>query len=285
MAKRRQGPKTSSPSVKQKPKAAHQPEKPRRRRLLVLLGTLGSAGIAVLVGVLVSVLSNQAQRVVPPPSGSTTPQLQLDKISLTAANTALSGNTPVITPYRVDITVVNSGSGVAVINDARLVIEQFATLPICNAQGYLDASHSYNGTMPAHPKQGQVVDIPLSQKIAPNDADRFDLLLGLPRDKVGYDVYLYRVQLYLTYNTNNGPLDVGDLLINLPVLPAEGEYYWNSYYAADPSMMLATVYTPEVPTYEKCVINNTHALYSILSLPSLQPTSLAQIRPTLRFKI
>jgi hypothetical protein len=285
MPKRNRTPNTRNPSpTKQQPKAALKPEKQRRRRLLVLLGTLGSAGIAVLVGVLVSVLSSQAQRVVPPPFGSTASQLELDKVSLTAAGTAPSGNGMKITPYKIDITLVNTGSGVAVINDARLVVERFVTLPICAAQGYLETSHSYDGTMPADPKPGEVVNVPLSQKIASNDADRFDLLLGLPHNKLSYDVYLYRVQLYLTYN-NDKPLDVGDLLINLPELPAAGEYYWNSYYSANPQTITGSVYAPDIPEYEKCVINNTHSLYSMLSLPSLQPTALAAIMPTLRFKI
>ena len=71
--------------------AARQPRKPSRRKL-VWLGTLGTAGIAVLVGVLVNVLSTEAQRVVAPPSGSTAAQLVVDGVSLTSANTKVSGS-------------------------------------------------------------------------------------------------------------------------------------------------------------------------------------------------
>jgi hypothetical protein len=275
----------SPTATKRRSKAARRPEKPRRRRLLVLLGALGTAGLGVVGVVLGSVLSSQAQRVVPPPSVSTAPHLVVDRVSLTAADTQLSGNTLMITPFRVDMTLLNTGSGVAVINDARLVIEQFVTLPICAAQGYLSTSHAYNGTMPADPKPGQVIDIPLSEEIAANDADRFDLDLGLPHDKLSGNVYLYRVQLYLTYNANTAPLDVGNLLINLPVLPAAGEYYWSSYYSAQPGIISGMVAAPYIPAYKRCVTNNTYALHSVLSLPSLQPTALAAILPTLRFNI
>lgn len=273
------------PAAKQQSKAASQPEKPRRRRLLVILGALGTAGLGVLGVVLGSVLSSQAQRVVPSPSLSTAPRLEVDRVSLTAANTQLSGNTLTITPFRVDMTLLNTGSGVAVINDAQLVIDQFVTLPICASQGYLNTSHAYSGTMPVDPKPGQVINIPLSEEIAANDADRFDLLFGLPHNKLSGNVYLYRVQLYLTYNVNTGPIDVGNLLVDLPVLPAAGEYYWDSYYSAQPGIISGMVAASYIPEYKRCVTSNTHALYSVLSLPSFQPTALAAILPTLRFNI
>jgi hypothetical protein len=273
-----------SPAARQS-KAARQPEKRRRRRLLVVLGALGTAGLGVLGVVLGNVLSSQAQRVVPPPSLSTTPRLEVDRVTLTAASTQLNGNSLTITPFKVDMTLLNTGSGVAVINDARLVIDQFVKLPLCAAQGYLDTSHAYIGTMPVDVKPRQVINIPLSEEIAANAADRFDLILGLPRKQLSSTVYLYRVQLYLTYNVNTGPIDVGNLLINLPVLPAAGEYYWDSYYSTQPGIISGMVATPYIPEYKRCVINNTHALYSVLSLPSFRPTTLAAILPALRFKI
>src|SRR5215472_8136015 len=51
------------PSVNQR-KATEQPTKPFWRKPVVWLGTLGTG---VLIGVLVNVLSSQAERVVPPP--------------------------------------------------------------------------------------------------------------------------------------------------------------------------------------------------------------------------
>ncbi len=267
-------------------RAARQPEKPRRRKL-IWLGTLGTAGIAVLVGVLVSVLSTQAQRVVPPPSGSTAPQLEVDGVNLTSANTQVSGNGIDLnfTPYKIDIKVLNTGNGVAVINDARLIIQKFAVLPQCATQGYLGSSHTYSGDMPINPKPGQMVNVPLSQEIQPNDADRFDLLLSvpLPHGKVSSNIYLYRVQLYLTYNVNTKPLDVSEVLVDLPMPPDAGEYYWDSYYSTHPQAILGAVYGPAIPEYKKCVINNSHALHSILSLPSMRPAELTAILPQLRY--
>jgi transposase len=267
-------------------KAARQPEKPHRRKLL-WLGTLGTAGIAVLGGVLVNVLSTQTQRVVPPPSGSTAPQLEVDGVSLTSANTQVSGNGIGLnfTPYKIDIKLLNTGNGVAVINDARLIIQKFAVLPLCASQGYLGSSHTYSGDMPINPKPGQTVDVPLSQKIQPNDADRFDLLLNipLPHGKVSGNIYLYRVHLSLAYNANIKPLDVGEVVVDLPQPPDAGEYYWDSYYAAHPQIISGFVYAPAIPEYKRCVINNSYALRSILSSPSMRPAELSAVLPQLRY--
>jgi hypothetical protein len=270
------------PSANQR-RAAGQPEKPHRRKL-VWLGTLGTAGVAVLVGVLVSVLSTQAQRVVPPPSGSAVPQLEVDGVSLTSANTQPISNSIDVnfTPYKIDIKLLNTGSGVAVINDARLLIQQFVVLPLCATQGFLGSSHTYSGNMPIDPKLGQAVDVPLSEEVPPNGADRFDLQLGVPLPRSGVSkIYLYRVHLYFTYNVNTRPLDAGELLVDLPLPPAAGEYYWDNYYSANPQAILGAVYGPDIPEYKECAIGNEHALYSILKPPSARPTQLAAILPQL----
>lgn len=275
------------PPVSNVGKAARRPETPRRRKL-VWLGTLGTAGIAVVVGVLVNVLSTQAQKVVTASSGSTAPQLQVDGVSLTSADTKVnaSGSDLSFTPYKIDIKLLNTGSGVAVINDAKLVIQQFVALPQCASQGFLNSTHTYSSNMPINPKPGQVVDVSLSQEVQSNGADRFDLLLRVPlppkRGNVGM-AYLYRVHLSLEYNVNTKPLDVGEILVDLPVPPDAGEYYLDSEFA-DPQIMEGAVAPNAIPAYKKCVINNSHTLHSILALPAMRPANLASILPKLRYK-
>lgn len=269
---------------------ARQPQKPHRRKL-VWLGTLGTAGVAVLVGVLVNVLSTQAQRVVAPPSSSAAAQLVVDGVSLTSANTKDTGPGPgtsedlILTPYKIDIKLLNTGNGVAVLNDARLVIEKFAALPLCETQGFLNSTHTYNSNMPINPKPGQLVNVPLSQEIQPNSADRFDLQLRVPLPKhVGVSkIYLYRVHLSLAYNVNTKPLDVGEVLVDLPVLPDAGEYYWTKHFEAHPQDILGAVYPPAIPEYKRCATNNSRTLYSMLSPPSMRPAELAAILPQLDY--
>jgi len=285
MGKGRARPGGQRPQSTNQRRTARQHDKPRRRKL-VWLGTLGTAGIAVLVGVLVNVFSIQAQRVVAPPSSSTAPQLKVDEVSLTSASTQAIANSIDVNfiPYKIDIKLLNTGTGVAVINDARLVIQKYAMLPLCESQGFLGSSHTYNGNLPLNPKPGQVVDVPLSEEIQPNNADRFDLALSAPLPHGGVsDIYLYRVHLYLTYNINVRPLDVGEVLIDLPQTPDAGEYYWDKYYSAHPQAILGAVYGPAIPAYKRCAMNNSRALHSMLSLPSMRPTELAAILPQLSY--
>ena len=249
----------------------------------------------MLVGVLVNVLSTQAQRVVPSPSSvpassahassgpaAGAPQLEVDGVSLTAAT--VNGDT--FLPFKIDIKLLNTGNGVAAINDAKLVIQKFVVLPQCASQGNFGSTGTYSSNIPINPRAGQVVDIPISQIVPPNGVDRFDLLLHAPVVKGGWgpNVDLYWVHLYLTYNVRTKPLDLGEVLVNLPLTPGAGEYYWDSYHAAHPEIVSGAVSGPDIPEYKRCVINNSYALRSMLSLPGMRPEQLAAILPQLRYK-
>jgi hypothetical protein len=210
------------------------------------------------------------------------PQLVIDAISLRSA--VDQGNK--VTPFKIDIKLLNNGSGVAAINDARLIIDKFVMLPQCASQGEFTSTGSYSSNMPTNPKPGQVVDIPISQLVPPDGADRFDLLLSAPivNDSFGGpDIYLYRVHLYLTYNVHTKSLDAGEVLVDLPVTPVPGQYYWNSYYAANPGIITGAVYGADIPEYKRCVISNSYALRSILSLPAMRPAELASVVSQLRY--
>jgi hypothetical protein len=101
------------------------------------------------------------------------PHLEVDGVSLTSQ--ASSGSAP----FKIDIKLLNTGKGLAAINDARLVIQKFVVLPMCGSQGEFGPTGTYPHSMPTNPKPGQVVNIPVSQLVSPNGADRFDLLLGV----------------------------------------------------------------------------------------------------------
>ena len=276
----------------QRPRPANQRNaaKPHRRKL-VWLGTLGTAGVAVLVGVLVNVLSTQAQRAITPaPPSSNAPELEVDGVSLTSASVQDSSSNTILTntPYKIDLKLLNTGNSVAVINDARLIIQQFAVLSTCGLGGFFGSSHTYGSDIPANPRPGQVVNIPLSQEIPPNGADRFDLLLTVPQPKNGADSFtdLYRIHLYLTYNVNTKPLDVGEVLVDLPAAPEAGNDYWDSYYSTHPqavSVIAGPPGRPEYKDYKTCAVDNSYTLRSILSLPSMRPAQLATILPQLRY--
>ena len=279
------------PSVNQR-KATEQPTNPFWRKPVVWLGTLGTG---VLIGVLVNVLSSQAERVLPPSqavsppssvSSSAAPHLEVDGVSLTDPGAPAKFTGPPFTPFKVDIKLLNTGKGLAIINSAKLIIQTFVLLPLCNSQGSFGSTGTYRANMPIDARPGQVVSVPVSQLVKPNGADRFDLLLRTPLlgGNAKFNVYLYRVRLFLLYNVHTRPLDVGEVLVDLPVAPDGGEYYWNSYYTAHPQGVKIDVGASYMPQYKKCVIANSYALHSILSLSARQSSELAAILPTLRYR-
>ena len=266
---------------------ARPPQKSHWRKP-VLLSTLGAAVTAVIIGVIVNVLSTQAQRVVPPPSSpsaSTSPHLEVDGVNVTSSNTQVKGSDLTLIPFKVDIKVLNTGKGVAAINDAKLVIQSFVKFPLCASQGSFSPTGEYRSNMPTNAKPGQVVNVPISQLVQPNGADRFLLLLRvpLPKGSDAANIYVYRAHLYLTYNVHTKPLNAGEVLVDLPVWPVAGEYYWNSYYATHPQAILGAIYKPDIPKYKSCAMNNSRALRSILSQPAIRPAQLAAILPQLRY--
>ncbi len=105
---------------------------------------------------------------------------------------------------------------VAAIISARLIMQQFASLPECMAQGGFFSSGSYSAGLPDHATPGRTINIPVSQLVPAGGADRFDLLLRsqLPGNMAA-DLYLYRFHLYLSYNKND-QLDLGETVISLP---------------------------------------------------------------------
>jgi hypothetical protein len=209
------------------------------------------------------------------------PQLEVDGVSLTSA--IQDGGT--LTPFKIDIKLLNIGNGVVAVNDARLIIQKSVVLPQCASQGAFESTGTYSSNMPINPKPGQVVDVPISQIVPPNGTDRFDLLLHAPPVTVGVELnaYIYRVHLFLTYNIHTKPLDVGEVLVNLPVIPDSGEYYWNSYISTHPQLLSGVMGASQIPAYKRCAINNSNALRSILSLPAMRPAELTAILPQLRY--
>lgn len=279
-------------SANQRKATKQQPKTPLWRKPAVWLGTLGTG---VLIGVLVNVLSSQAERVVPPPqavpppssaSSSASPHLEVDGVSLIDPAAPAKFTGPPFTPFKIDVKLLNTGQGLAIINSAKLIIQKFVLLPLCNSQGSFGSTGAYRANMPVNARPGQVVNIPVSQLVKPNGADRFDLLLrtSLLQGNAKFNIYLYRVHLFLLYNVHAEPLDVGEVLVNLPIAPDGGEYYWNSYYSAHPQGVKADVGASYMPQYKRCVVTNSYALHSILSLPARKSPELSAILPTLRYQ-
>lgn len=252
-----------------------------KKRSVTIRAAWIAGGCAVLAAIIATLLAYGLPS--RSPATSFSPHLEVDEITLTSAGVHEINET--LTPFKIDIKLLNTGKGVAAINDARLIIQQFATLPQCAAQGDFVPTGAYTTNMPINPEPLHVVNVPVSQLVQPNGADRFDLLLGAPlvQGEMGPNVYIYRIGLYLMYNIGTTPLDAGEMLVDFPYAPVYGEYFWSRHLAADQKSLLGVLTADQMPAYRNCVTRNSNVLRSILSLPAKRVPQLAAILSQLRY--
>ena len=212
------------------------------------------------------------------------PALEVDAVSISPGQVVIpQAGLGAITPFKIDIKLLNTGTQLAVINDARLVIQKFVKVPQCAAQGDFGSTGHYRSNMPTDPRPGTVIRIPISQLVKPDGADRFDLLLHAPvlSGSPG-TTYLYRIRVYLDYNIKASAIDVGEILIGLPFYPDSGDgYFWTRDFAAHPNYF--NFEGKAAPGIERCLIRNSHTLNSILSLSGKRTAAMLAIPAQLSF--
>ena len=210
--------------------------------------------------------------------------LEVDAVSISPGLVVSSQTGPSrITPFKIDIKLLNTGTQLAAINDARLIIQKFVKVPQCASQGGFASTGHYRSNIPIDPRPGTVISIPISQLVKPDGADRFDLLLHAPllRGSVGTS-YLYQMHVYLDYNTGANAVDVGEVLVGLPFYPDSNDgYFWSRYFAAHPKYL--DFEGKAAPGIERCMIRNSRTLNSILSLPGKRTAAVSAIRAQLSF--
>jgi hypothetical protein len=213
--------------------------RPRRqwKSLVFRTHTIVIGSIITVVGGLGLAYFEQHFGIGQPGASPSEPHLEVDQVGLSYGS--WTGKIP--DPFRIDVKLLNPGRQLVAINGARLVIERSITLRQCAAGGEdFPSTGSYRANLPGHPKQGDVIDIPVSQLVPADGADRFELLLRtrLPManlNRTGVPVYLYRIHLYLTYNAPSHLLDAGDIVVGYPFAPVSGQYYWTRFWEANPS--------------------------------------------------
>jgi hypothetical protein len=216
------------------------------------------------------------------PVDSSAPHLTVDQVSFSYG----IWTDPVPEPFKIDIKLLNTGGQLAAINSARLVIQKVATLQVCAGQGGFPSTGAYPASLPINPTPGRIVNIPISQLVPANGADRFDLLLRAGRlPAAPANIYLYRFHLYLTYNADNKQLDVGEIVMSYPAAPDDGQYFWSKRLAKNPhilDIMLSNNRRAEA-IVRRCNIKDSHALHSVLSLSGMRPAELIAIPSRLAY--
>jgi hypothetical protein len=212
-------------------------------------------------------------------NGRLVPHVELDRLSVSPGRIPsprqIDGK---LGPFSINIELINAGTQIAVVNDAKIVIERFVKLPDCAAQGAFPTTGSYGAFMPIKPRRGEVIYVPVSQLAPSNGADRFNIFLRLPgRSEHGSGtIYMYLIKVYVNYGTPNKLSDVGNVLVDLPFDPTSaGAYFWTKYFAAHPGYFgfegrLAY-------GIERCLVRNSRILHSILSVSAMRTHGLSII--------
>jgi hypothetical protein len=214
------------------------------------------------------------------------PDLQVDQVTLTSPAISPSSTGKTITPFTVDIKLLNTGTQLVAINNARLVIQQFAVIPQCASQGGFASTGSYSANMPTSPQQGAVVNIPISQIVDADGADRFELQLRTPI-KIGDNplgkIYLYRINVYLEYNSDERSIDAGEVLVTLPLELTDGNGYFWSHEVASQQAALQSEYGSGTSSLKQCLITNSRNINAILSLPASRTLDAAALRSEIAY--
>jgi hypothetical protein len=95
-----------------------------------------------------------------------------------------------------------------------------AVLPLCEGGNPLDPTRVYPFGLPAQPSRGASVEIPVSQQVAADEADRFTIPLT-GGDTSGTEVELLHVAVGVLHDAHPTPLSAGMAVVALPGPPAE----------------------------------------------------------------
>jgi hypothetical protein len=191
-------------------------------------------------------------------------------------------------PVSLDIKVLNTGTQRSIIKRAVVTIRKFSMLTVCAGEGGgLDVSATYGLKMPTHPIPGQRIEIPVSQQIGPDEADRFKLNLRLPEAAawVGGNpdagkLFIYHIGVELVRDKDSTKLEAGEAVAALPttVLPDRQEFFYTKEFARHPNRADTILAPEDIPEFNKCLKSNNAILYKFMSVDGAKPTWFSEIR-------
>lgn len=176
---------------------------------------------------------------------------------------------------RIEALVHNAGTARSVVTRAELRVERVESLEQCASQGDLPLSNAYDVRLPV--EAGDVASVALHQQLAPDEADRFalDLASEQPNGPDGAPrIWLYQLNVALFHDGRPTPLDLGEVVVTVPDVPAATSFYWTAEtadYVRDwlpPGAYKANA---------ECWLRNTERLHAVLALPGARAPDLARV--------
>lgn len=235
----------------------------------------GVSGIAAIVGLIIALVTVLWPRTPSrPDSLGSSPRLELDDVQITPRISEGHG-LPSFSDH-VYFSLRNTGSQLAIVTGLKLQVQQFAQLPECYSSGSLGTTGWSSLNLPANPSTGEVVTVPVSQQMAPDSADKFEVSLHVSKAALG--LHFYRFHSWIVYDKQVA-LDAGYLIASLPIEPQDGGYYWTHDDQADPSRLKP--FTTNLQSLSHCLIANSKRLHAILSLPGNRSAGLSSLPATL----
>lgn len=235
------------------------------------LKKLGLALIPLVIGAsLPTVISHIDHKLNPPK-----PRIEVDSIRIGGGSLAKAAS--------VQVLLRNTGNQLAVIKGVRLQIERTVSLPICLSQGDLGSSYTYGAAIPAAPKPGTVVDVPVHQQEAPGSADNFTLRLHLPKDAPRGATHVYFMSIALQYDNTAQPVQAGHLLLALPLDPDSRFIWMKGSTAIFANQAAVKTFGSDFPLLSRCLIKNSKVLAPMLQLHGSGPTALLSLRSKIEF--
>jgi hypothetical protein len=117
---------------------------------------------------------------------------------------------------KIEVMVRNSGDQIAVLKTATFHVEKIFVFDRIGNGATLPTSGTYDVILRVHKKTPYDVQIPTSQTVPPNGADRFAFRLGNDGDLMGGGpkTYVFEIKISLTYNEDNKTLTFDNFLIS-----------------------------------------------------------------------
>lgn len=176
----------------------------------------------------------------------------------------------------IEVILHNTGNRRSVVTRAAFTIHNLVNIEPCySRRSDLTISSSYDIELPTRPRIGQTIEIPVSQQLGADEADRFAFRLGSPIHHhfpgVLRGAFVYRLGVSLSHDNEKDPLNVGTVVISVPGLPGA---LWTK--AAQASSDMSTH-----PPVKRCLQSNTSAVRSILVLSGERSRELTELSASL----